>query len=107
MRDLEKRCRIVQVCQATARVVPEHYSGYLGDQSLFGLFFGTGGRVVYCSHSHRDQGTREANLPVLCHEVKADPKLHRRISDMLSWFPLRVGRNSKYVDGLLDVLCFL
>lgn len=40
-------------------------------------------------------------------EVKADGSLHRRVSDTLSSFPLQVGRNSKYVSGLVDALCFL
>jgi hypothetical protein len=40
-------------------------------------------------------------------EVKSDSDLHRRVSDVLSGFPLRVGRNSKYVNGVLESLCFL
>ena len=40
-------------------------------------------------------------------EVKADAALHRRVSNVLSSFPLQVGRNSKYVNGVLDSLCFL
>jgi hypothetical protein len=40
-------------------------------------------------------------------EVKAAPALHRRISDVLSSFPIQVGRNSKYVNGILDSLCFI
>ncbi len=39
-------------------------------------------------------------------EVKADAALHRRVSNALSSFPLQVGRNSKYVNGVLDALCF-
>jgi len=40
-------------------------------------------------------------------EVKADATLHRRVSDVLSSFPLQVGRNSKYVNGIIESLCFL
>jgi uncharacterized protein (UPF0218 family) len=40
-------------------------------------------------------------------EVKSDAKLHRRVSNVLSSFPLVVGRNSKYVNGVMDSLCFL
>ncbi len=40
-------------------------------------------------------------------EVKADATLHRRVSNVLSSFPLQVGRNSKYVNGVLESLCFL
>jgi hypothetical protein len=40
-------------------------------------------------------------------EVKADATLHRRVSNTLSSFPLQVERNSKYVNGVLDSLCFL
>jgi len=40
-------------------------------------------------------------------EVKSDEKLHRRVSNVLSSFPLQVGRNSKYVNGVMDSLCFL
>jgi hypothetical protein len=40
-------------------------------------------------------------------EVKAEPALHRRISDVLSSFPIQVGRNSKYVNGVLGSLCFM
>ncbi len=39
-------------------------------------------------------------------EVKADATLHRRVSNVLSCFPLQVGRNSKYVNGVLGGLCF-
>jgi hypothetical protein len=39
-------------------------------------------------------------------EVKADPALHRRVSKILSSFPLQVTRNSKYVNGVIDSLCF-
>ena len=34
-------------------------------------------------------------------EVKSDIKLHRRVSTILSSLPLQVGRNSKYVNGLM------
>jgi len=37
-------------------------------------------------------------------EVKADGKLHRRISDLLTTFPLRVGRNSKFANNVLGAL---
>jgi len=37
-------------------------------------------------------------------EVKADGRLSRRISDLLSTFPLRTGRNSKFVTGVLEAL---
>ena len=40
-------------------------------------------------------------------EVKADAALHRRVSNVLSSFPLQVGRNSKYVSGVIESLCFL
>jgi hypothetical protein len=40
-------------------------------------------------------------------EVKADAALHRRVSNVLSSFPLQVGRNSKYVNGVIESLCFL
>lgn len=40
-------------------------------------------------------------------EVKADGALHRRVSNVLSSFPLQVGRHSKYVNGVLDSFCFL
>lgn len=39
-------------------------------------------------------------------EVKADSTLHRRLSHVLSSFPLQVSRYSKYVSGVLDSLCF-
>lgn len=39
-------------------------------------------------------------------EVKADPALYRRVSRVLSSLPLQVTRNSKYVNGVLDSLCF-
>jgi len=40
-------------------------------------------------------------------EVKADATQHRRVSNVLSSFPLQVSRNSKYVNGLIESLCFL
>jgi hypothetical protein len=40
-------------------------------------------------------------------EVKSDSGLSRRVSDVASSFPLRVGRNSKYVNGVLDSLGFV
>jgi hypothetical protein len=40
-------------------------------------------------------------------EVKADATLHRRVSNVLSSFPLQVERNSKYVSGTLGSLCFV
>ncbi len=39
-------------------------------------------------------------------EAKSDETLHRRLSNVLTSFPLRVERNSKYVNGVLDSLCF-
>jgi hypothetical protein len=39
-------------------------------------------------------------------EVKADSGQHRRVSDVLSSFPLQVSRNSKYVTSVIDSLCF-
>jgi hypothetical protein len=39
-------------------------------------------------------------------EVKADWKMHRRLSNVLSSLPLQVSRYSKYVSGVLDSLCF-
>ncbi len=39
-------------------------------------------------------------------EVKADSALHRRVSNVLSSLPLQVSRNSKYVNSVLDSLCF-
>ena len=39
-------------------------------------------------------------------EVKADAVLHTRVSDALSSFPWQVGRNSKYVTGTMDALCY-
>ena len=41
---------------------------------------------------------------VLVVEVKADGDLHRRVSDILSSFPMQVSRNSKYVNGVLETL---
>lgn len=35
-------------------------------------------------------------------EVKCNPDLHRRLSNVLSSLPLQVERNSKYVNGLLS-----
>jgi hypothetical protein len=40
-------------------------------------------------------------------EVKSDARLHRRVSNALSSFPLQVERNSKYVNGVVGSLCFL
>ena len=40
-------------------------------------------------------------------EVKVDSRLHRRLSNVLYSFPLQTGRNSKYVNGVIDSLCFL
>jgi hypothetical protein len=40
-------------------------------------------------------------------EVKSDATLHRRVSNVLSLFPLQVARNSKYVNGVTESLCFL
>jgi hypothetical protein len=40
-------------------------------------------------------------------EVKAEEALYRRVSNVLSSLPLQVGRNSKYVNGVLDSFCFL
>jgi len=40
-------------------------------------------------------------------EVKADATLHTRVSNALSSFPLQVGRNSKYVTGAMDALCYM
>ena len=40
-------------------------------------------------------------------EVKSDSDLHRRVSNVLSAFPLRAGRNSKYVNGVAEALSFL
>ncbi|NLG29501.1 MAG: VTC domain-containing protein [Chloroflexi bacterium] len=37
-------------------------------------------------------------------EIKADGAAHRRISDLLTSFPLRTGRNSKYVSSVLSAL---
>jgi len=37
-------------------------------------------------------------------EVKADGTVHRRISDLLTHFPLRPSRQSKYVTGTLSAL---
>jgi SPX domain protein involved in polyphosphate accumulation len=37
-------------------------------------------------------------------EVKADGKLHRRISDLLTTFPLRTGRNSKFASSVSEAL---
>ena len=37
-------------------------------------------------------------------EVKSDSKLHRRVSNVVSRFPLQVERNSKYVTGMLSSL---
>jgi len=39
-------------------------------------------------------------------EIKADGRLHRRISDLLSTFPPRVGQNSKYASSVLESLPF-
>ena len=50
-------------------------------------------------------GTPEPGQVIM--EVKADAALHRRVSNTLSAFPLLVGRNSKYVNGLSGALCFL
>jgi hypothetical protein len=40
-------------------------------------------------------------------EVKADVAQHRRVSNVLSSFPLRTERHSKYVSGVLDSLSYL
>jgi len=40
-------------------------------------------------------------------EVKADAQLHRRVSNILSSFPMQVVRNSKYVNGIMGSLGFL
>ena len=40
-------------------------------------------------------------------EVKSDSRLALRVSEVASSFPLRVVRNSKYVNGVLDSLGFL
>lgn len=40
-------------------------------------------------------------------EVKSDARLHRRVSNALSSFPLQAERNSKYVNGVVGSLCFL
>jgi hypothetical protein len=37
-------------------------------------------------------------------EIKADGKLHQRISDLLTTFPLRTGRNSKFASSVLEAL---
>ncbi|MFC2030358.1 VTC domain-containing protein [Chloroflexota bacterium] len=39
-------------------------------------------------------------------EVKSDPGLARRVSNILSAFPVPVERNSKYVEGMLDSMRF-
>ncbi len=39
-------------------------------------------------------------------EVKTAPSLYRRLSRLLSLFPLQVGRNSKYVNGMMRSLYF-
>ncbi|MFN2230035.1 MAG: VTC domain-containing protein [Anaerolineae bacterium] len=40
-------------------------------------------------------------------EVKAPSTLHRRVSDVLSFLPLQVEQNSKYVNGMLGALDFM
>jgi hypothetical protein len=40
-------------------------------------------------------------------EVKSDSGLPHRVSEVVSSFPLRIGRNSKYVNGVLDSLGFM
>ena len=40
-------------------------------------------------------------------EVKADPSLHRRVSNLLSLLPMQVERNSKYISGVQDALLFV
>lgn len=40
-------------------------------------------------------------------EVKAPSGLHRRVSNVLSSLPLQVEHSSKYVNGVLDALCFV
>ncbi len=40
-------------------------------------------------------------------EVKADSALHRRVSTVLSCFPLHTDRTSKYVNGGREALCYL
>jgi hypothetical protein len=40
-------------------------------------------------------------------ELKADPSLHRRVSNVLSLLPMQVERNSKYVTGVQDALIFV
>lgn len=40
-------------------------------------------------------------------EVKSDSGLSRRVSEVVSSFPLRIRRNSKYVNGVLDSLGFM
>ena len=40
-------------------------------------------------------------------EVKSPAGLSYRVSDVLSRFPLQVGRNSKYVNAMMSSLCFM
>jgi hypothetical protein len=40
-------------------------------------------------------------------EVKSDSSLYRRVSNVVTLFPLPVARNSKYVQGVLDSLGFV
>jgi hypothetical protein len=45
--------------------------------------------------------------PCVVVEVKSDSDLHRRVSNVLTSFPVQTQRNSKYVDGVVGALCFL
>ncbi|MBN1639708.1 MAG: VTC domain-containing protein [Anaerolineae bacterium] len=40
-------------------------------------------------------------------EVKADSRLHRRVSEVVSSFPLQTDRNSKYVNGVMEALSWM
>jgi hypothetical protein len=59
------------------------------------------------THSAPNLEVRAPIPSLIVVEVKAEQALHRRVSNVLSSFPIQVGRNSKYVNGVLDSFCFL
>jgi hypothetical protein len=56
------------------------------------------------SYSHPNVSAPSRDIHEIVVEVKGDGRLSKRISDLLSTFPLRTARNSKYVSGALAAL---
>ncbi|MBL7201586.1 MAG: VTC domain-containing protein [Anaerolineae bacterium] len=61
-------------------------------------------QVTYTAPNLLSRSVVESQIVI---EVKAGVALHRRVSNVLSSFPLRTERHSKYVSGVLDSLSFL